>query len=221
MMKTQKLYRFAFALIVLVSIPAQAEQVLRFKGIDDQSNVRVDGTSTVHDWTVKSQTLGGQLDFKFDLPADASTQAIREAIVANPQAYVDVMVAVKSLKSGKKDMDKKMYAALKADEEPTIRYHLTKLTLAEGTKASQEQFDIKTVGSLTIAGETRDVEIPMVLKVVDPQHLTISGNLEMKMTDFKVKPPEALFGAIKSRDNIKVTFEWSTVRVTAQQAIGQ
>ena len=220
-MKTQNLYRFALALIVLVSIPARAEQVLRFKGVDNQSNVRVDGTSTVHDWTVKSQTISGQLDFKFDLPADASTQSIREAIVANPQAYVDVMVEVKSLKSGKKDMDKKMYGALKGDEEPTIRYHLKKLTLAQGTKASQEQFDISTVGDLTIAGETREVDIPMVLKVVDPQHLTISGNLNMKMTDFKVKPPEALFGAIKSGDKIKVSFEWSTARVSAQPASGQ
>jgi polyisoprenoid-binding protein YceI len=220
-MKTQNIRWFALTLIVLASIAARAEQVLRFQGIDNQSTVRVDGTSTVHDWTVKSPTIGGQLDFKFDLPADASTQAIRDAIVANPQAYVDVMVEVKSLKSGKKDMDKKMYTALKGNEEPTIRYSLTKLTLAKDTKANQEQFEISTVGSLTIAGETREVEIPMVLKVVDPQHLTISGNLNMKMTDFKVKPPEALFGAIKSGDQIKVSFEWNTARVIAPQTKGQ
>ena len=31
----------------------------------------------------------------------------------------------------------------------------------------------------------------------------------MKMTDFKVKPPQAMLGAIKSGDRIKLGFEWN------------
>ena len=39
--------------------------------------------------------------------------------------------------------------------------------------------------------------------------LTRSGETAMKMTDFKVKPPQAMLGAIKSGDRIKLGFEWN------------
>ena len=71
---------------------------------------------------------------------------------------------------------------------------------------------------MTIAGVTRDVQIPMTLKVVDKSHLRISGKLGMKMSDFKVKPPHALFGMIKSGDAINVSFEWNTVRENLAEA---
>jgi hypothetical protein len=43
----------------------------------------------------------------------------------------------------------------------------------------------------------------------------------MKMTTFKMRPPEAMMGAIKSDDNIKVAFEWNTSRAPVAQVVSQ
>jgi polyisoprenoid-binding protein YceI len=200
------------ALVVAVAQPLRAEQVERFDGLTRQSEVRVDGTSTVHDWTVKSPTISGSISFRINVAESASTQEVREAIVANPNAEADVTIEVRSLKSGKKDMDQKMYEAMKTDRHPQIQYQLTKFELAEGTKADQAEFDVETTGNLTIAGVTREYRMPMRLAVVDANRLRISGETAMRMTDFKVKPPQAMLGMIKSGDRIKVRFEWNVVR---------
>ena len=96
------------------------------------------------------------------------TQAILFALIlllilagiwALMQGVTDIMRAfqVRSLKSGKKDMDQKMYEAMKTDRHPQIQYQLTKFELAEGTKADQAEFDVETTGNLTIAGVTRRI----------------------------------------------------------------
>lgn len=214
-----KIAALSFAVVISLGAVVRAEGVARFESIPDKSKVTVDGTSTLHDWTVKSPNISGHIAFKFDVPADAPAQVIREAIVANPNAEVDVTIEVKSLKSGDKAMDKKMYEALKRDDHPTITYRLTKLELAKDTTAEQSRFDVQTTGELTIAGTTKEFSMPMVLEVVDAQHLRISGQTPMKMTTYKVKPPEAMMGMIKSGDKIKVAFEWNTTRVHAPQAV--
>jgi hypothetical protein len=212
---TFKIVTVSFTMAVLLGAVVRAGGTARFESIPDKSKVTVDGTSTLHDWTVKSPNISGSITFKFDVPADAPVQLIRERIVANPDADVDVTIKVKSLVSGDKAMDKKMYEALKSDDNPSITYKLTKLELAAGTKAEQSKFEVKTSGKLTIAGTTKDLEMSMVLEVVDSQHLRISGETPMKMTTYNVKPPTALAGMIKSADKIKVTFEWNSVRVAA------
>jgi hypothetical protein len=195
-----------------------AEQVERFDGLTGRSEVRVDGTSTVHDWTVKSTTISGSIYFKIDVAKDAPVREVREAIIANPNAEASVAIEVRSLKSGKKDMDQKMYEAMKTDRHPQIQYELTKFELAEGTKPDQETFDANTVGRLTIAGFTKEYRMPMRLTVVDADNLRISGETEMRMTDFKVKPPQAMLGMIKSGDRIKVRFEWNVHRAEKKAA---
>jgi polyisoprenoid-binding protein YceI len=203
-----------FIAMALGAGPAWAEEVVRFASVPDKSSVRVDGTSTLHDWTVKTPSISGHIDFSIDLPMDATAQQIREAIVGNPKIEAAVEIAVDTMKSVQNDkkMDKKMYEALKRDRNPSINYKLTKFELAASARADQEEFEVRTTGDLSIAGATRELQIPMVLTVVDSQHLRISGSLVMKMTDFNVNPPEALLGMIKSGDRIKVAFEWNTAR---------
>jgi polyisoprenoid-binding protein YceI len=210
---TSQLALFAMAMIAIAQ-PLRAEKVERFEGHPDESEVRVDGTSTMHDWTVRSPTISGAITFKIEVKSDATTQQVRESIIAHPDAEAVVAIGVRSLKSDKKDkgMDAKMYEAMKADSYPKIEYKLTKFILAKGTKAEQEEFDVDTTGDLTIAGVTRHLQMPMRLIVVNKDNLQITGETNMKMTDFKVKPPQALLGAIKSGDKIRVSFTWNVRR---------
>jgi hypothetical protein len=213
-MKPTTTYRFLLtALAVLIAQPLFARETsTKFEAMPFQSSVRVDGTSNVHDWHVKGIEIGGQITFKADVPPGATVKQVREAIIAKPSAAADVTIRVKSLESGKKDMDKKMYGAMNADSIPTIQYQLKELALMEDARADQEVFDVWTSGTLTINNVARELKMPMRLTVVDGKHLRISGETAMKMTDYKVKPPTALLGAIRAGDQIKVRFEWNVVR---------
>jgi hypothetical protein len=201
--------RIVLSAIFLVGI-VRAD--VRFEAVPDKSSVQVDGTSSLHDWTVKSSTINGHLDLKADVPADATPQKLREAIIANPKAEIAVEIPVDKITSDKKDMDKKMYAALKQQQSPTITYTLTKLEIPKDAKADQEEMKVQTTGNLTVAGATKEVQIPMTLKLADAKNLKLSGNIELKMTDFGIKPPEAMLGMVKADDAVKVQFEWNTAR---------
>ena len=216
-------YRILLAALMLcIARPLLAKDAsLKFEAMPYQSSVLVDGTSNVHNWDVKSISIGGSITFTADVPADATPKQVREAILAKPSAAAEVKIEVKSLESGKKDkdMDKKMYEAMNADRVPTIQYQLKELVLMEDTRADQQVFDAWTSGTLTINNVARELKMPMQLTVVDGQHLRISGKTALKMTDFKVKPPTALLGAIRSGDRIEVRFEWNVVRATPEPAV--
>jgi polyisoprenoid-binding protein YceI len=212
--KAKYLHAACIALMLLVATTVRAQSVVRFEADPDKSKVRVDGTSTVHDWHVETPSINGYIEFKIDVPADADTETIRKAIVANPQATCEVAIASKSLKSEKKDMDKKMYESLKADRHQDILYQLTAIELKD-PKADSNEFKVKTTGNLSIAGVTRELKMQMTLNVVDATHLRVTGELWMNMSDFKLKRPEAMLGMIKAGDGINIQFEWNTVRAAA------
>ena len=51
----------------------------------------------------------------------------------------------------------------------------------------------------------------MITKV-DDKKLKVAGATKLKMTDFKIDPPapKIALGAIKTGDDVKLTFEWLT-----------
>src|SRR5688572_13555085 len=94
--------------LCLAFLNSAAHADVRFEAVPDKSSARVDGTSSLHDWTVKTTNISGHIELKGDVPADATAQQLREAIIANPKPEIAVEIPVDSIKSDKKDMDKKM-----------------------------------------------------------------------------------------------------------------
>src|SRR5262245_52264702 len=84
------------------------------------SKVKLDGTSTIHDWTVESGIMGGFIEFESDYPLDPSKPNADTKITPK----VQVNVPVSSLKSGKKPMDEIMHDNLKIKDNPAIKYTL-------------------------------------------------------------------------------------------------
>src|SRR5690349_19652192 len=83
------------------------------------SQVKIDGTSTLHDWTIMGALIRGtlELDSKF----------VAEPTKAQPgkiNAKADVAIPVRTLKSGKQSMDNVTYQAMALPQFPMIEYHL-------------------------------------------------------------------------------------------------
>jgi len=155
------------------------------------SNVLVDGTSNIHDWTINAENTGGVLTVNFD---DGKLKEIEK---------LEFTVVAESLMSGKSAMDKNTYKALNTDKYKNITYTLEKVNSIE--KVSGNNYKVKTTGCLTIAGVKNNINLNFDLNS-NSSHLVLTGQYKINMTDYGVEAPTAMFGTIKTGENVVVKF---------------
>jgi polyisoprenoid-binding protein YceI len=175
------------------------------------STMKINGTSTVHDWTVESGIIGGFVEFESEAALDTSKTA------SDVKAKVEVSIPARSIKSGKKLMDEIMHDALKVKDHSSIKYTLKEIKPQERKAGEPLKFDTK--GDLTVAGVTKPIDMVVTL-VPEGNKLKANGSKQLKMTDFGIKPPSPAvgLGLIKTADEVTVTFEWNTVKKEAKTA---
>src|SRR3954462_11594540 len=88
------------------------------------SLMKVEGTSTIHDWVVECKVIGGQMELDSNFPLDPSKEPPKDLTVT---PKVDVTIPVRQLKSGKSLMDTVMHNAMNAETNPTIKYTLLEM----------------------------------------------------------------------------------------------
>ncbi|HEX6098767.1 MAG TPA: YceI family protein [Thermoanaerobaculia bacterium] len=174
--------------LALAAFAASAEKFLGANG----SVVRIEGTSTLHAWTMETPAVAGQIN----APTPDNWNAPAKAVVTIPVA---------SIKSEHAKMDKLMAEALKAKAHPEIRFEMTSAT---PRNASDNAFVLETKGKLTIAGVTRDVAFDVQGSRNADGKYTLAGHTPIKMSQYGIKPPTAMMGTIKTGDDVKVTFRW-------------
>jgi hypothetical protein len=103
-----------------------------------------------------------------------------------------------------------MYGALNQRNHPKLRYELTEVTAVR--RESPTRFAIDTKGNLTVAGKTCVLSTPMNVELTSDRTLVVTAKFGTQMTDFGVKPPEALGGMVKSYNKVVVTVTWSVSR---------
>ena len=161
------------------------------------------GTSTVHDF--KSQTSRLDVTFSCDPArgpaATTGAEAIDGLIRAQGVTAIDVVVAVTGLKSGKEGLDKNMYKALLAEQHPEIRFKVADYQVGAATDSAGTPID--TRGTLTVAGVEREITMSAVARR-EGDAIRIRGSVPLLMTQFGIKPPKMMLGAIKTSDKVVV-----------------
>jgi polyisoprenoid-binding protein YceI len=155
--------------------------------------VTIKGTSTMHDW--ESDVTQVSLSGEFTL--DGTT--LKSINTANLE------MQTKSIKSKKQSsmMDNRTYSTLKADQNPKIKFALTKVN---SLKANGAEYAISLNGNLTLAGSTLNTELTMKAKVLSNNILEFSGTKKLKMSDYGIKPPSFMMGALKVGDEVTITY---------------
>lgn len=169
---------------ILPEVEAQKVQKVNMTG----STMVIKGTSNLHDWESKVQQISGQVTTK----TNGNTL---ESLTS-----VTITIPVSSIKSGKSIMDSKTYDALNNEKFPSI-------TFIAGTGSIQAGNVISTSGKLTVAGVTRDVTLKVTYSVAADGQLKVKGSTKFKMTDFKVNPPTALLGTLKTGNEVEIVFD--------------
>jgi polyisoprenoid-binding protein YceI len=157
----------------------------QYKLDSNLSNIYIDGTSTLHDWTSTVEEMSGTMNVE---ESDGSLTKIRS---------INISIPVKSIKSGKSGMDKNTYNALDESNHPQIVYKLKTYSIGDN--------ELTLNGEMTIAGTTKMVKIRTPYEIKD-NVIEIEGKHSMKMTDFNVDPPTAVMGTIKTGDEVVVRF---------------
>ncbi|MFB9056361.1 YceI family protein [Mariniflexile ostreae] len=189
MLKLKKMNRImlkVFALFLLTSSIGQAQE---FNLNNQESSLKVLGTSNVHDWELEAENLRGKISFK----------NLNECIIE----ACNIEVTVEGLKSGKSSMDKNTFKALKSEKHKTISFKLVEVKTVENKDAGK--FSVQSVGDLTIAGVKKRVDLNFILNHTEGK-VNLTGEKKIKMTDFNVDPPKAMFGAITTGDEVLIKF---------------
>lgn len=172
--------------------------------------VLMDGTSSIHDWTVEGAIIKGFFEVEQAFLTDKSLKSVKSLMTkeANPKA--EISIPVRSLKSGKQKMDEIMLDAMKGTAHKEIVYTLKEMVV-KGEVAASGAAKFDTKGDLTVAGTTKPCEMEVALERVDDTKLKFIGATKLKMTDFGITPPSPQIpgmDVIKTGDDITIKFEW-------------
>ena len=185
------------ALLTLIAGVARAQDTR--VPVNPESKLWIDGTPNLHEWSCKAT----QLDATVELDASAAARVS----AAPPKALkaVEVKVPVRSLKCNHGGMDGNVYKALKADDAPEISYIMASFEASPGDGA--DSFVVHAVGTLTIAGKENKIDMDVKATRLPDGTVKATGVVPVKMTDYGIKPPTAIFGRLKTGDEVKVNFE--------------
>ncbi len=156
--------------------------------------VDIHGTFSIHSWSERIEKVSGDMEGSLNTDGSVDVSSIR--IVMGARSIKGDMGSV---------MNNKTYKALKAEANPDITFLLTvpiRLTQLNG--------DGKTAtlqGNLTLAGVSRPVIMLVRSFKVVKGTMSFEGEQKIRMTDFGVKPPSALFGTMRASPDITIDFK--------------
>lgn len=191
-MNNSKKFWLVLGSFLMMIFTAQVSLAQTYKVNDAASKLEVLGTSNIHDWEIEAEDFQGSLSAELD-----GGQLVKIS-------QLDFTVIAESLKSGKSGMDKNTYKALETGKNPKITYKLEKVNNIDCTSGSKCK--VTTTGYLTIAGTKKLTDLTFDATVAGDK-ITLTGSKSLKMSEYKVDPPTAMFGAITTADEVKVDFK--------------
>lgn len=161
----------------------------------EESEVRVEGTSSLHDWSAEGTSIAGMMEITGGgglLDGGTLTKG-------------NLTIPVGGLDTDNNTMNKKMRAALKADTYSTITYQLVSATLTGAPEGNS--FQILATGELTLAGVSKTIEVKLDGQDLGGGKLRLIGSYALQMTEYGMKPPSAMLGTIKTGDMVTIHFD--------------
>ncbi len=200
-MKTAKISAIRCFLLVGISMLAAQGIAQETFQVQPSSTFSIVGSSNIRDWEAQAGDLSGTVtlsgDFlKKDIPKTGSK------IDA-----VSLKIPVASIDGGRGDiMNGKIRTALQAETHPNVSYQLTSASVTGVSDKAQGIFDLSATGNLTIGGVTRDLTMNLKGQKKADGSYTFFGSKPMKMSQFEIEAPSALFGQLQTEDDIAIRF---------------
>jgi polyisoprenoid-binding protein YceI len=170
-----------------------AQSVYKLNGSKEIA-MKLSGTSTLHKWDMNATIFSGKASFVFKPGSETELTSLKS---------LSFILLVANLSSGEKGLDKNAYKALKTGQFKDIVYKLASATVSPETG---DKYLLKTHGDLTIAGVTKEVTMDVTCVVNSEGLITCTGVHTLNMTDYGVKPPKFMLGAMTTGDAVTLSY---------------
>jgi polyisoprenoid-binding protein YceI len=181
----------SYWLILFLSAPVFRIAAAEIKNAQlSEINLILSGTSSLKDWEMTSKKGEGKAEFIF---SDNKVSSIK---------YLTFSMRGEDLKSGKDEMDQKAYKSLKTDTHPYIKFILGG---ARDFLISGEQLKLKVSGSLTMAGVTKEIHLPVDGRILK-DGAWFSGSVSLSMKEYNIDPPIFMRGVLKTGDIVTISY---------------
>jgi polyisoprenoid-binding protein YceI len=149
-----------------------------------------------HNPTLALRDFEGEARFTPDSPDDAALQ-----FRVRPAAF-DVTGDVKA--SDRRDIERETKEnVLETERFPDVVFESKHVS---ANKAAEGSYRVEVSGSRNLHGVTRETNVPALVSVLGDT-LRAYGEVPIRQTDFGIRPVKAMGGALKVKDEVKLTFE--------------
>ncbi len=180
-----KIIRTALALVFFISSFSVLAQT-SYKQAAEGNMIHISGTSNLHDWELKSEAIKCKADLYIE---NGEITGIKKIVVT---------MDAQTLKSSKSGLDKNAYRTMSvSDDNPLISF----ISFEMGPNGGAS-------GIMKIAGgDDIDMELPFTYEFKGDK-LHITSDSEVTFTQFGMKAPSIMAGAIKTAEEVqlKITF---------------
>jgi YceI-like domain len=169
------------------------------------ASLELDGDSTLHKYSAKAQGMEGALGID---PARVATAAqasdLETLILGHFIKTFHLILPVNKLSSGEKGLDDNMRKALKGSQYKDIQFQMDSYDVLPSSTGGAA---LKVIlhGRLSLAGVERKIDVAAA-GVPIQDGIRMSGSKDLLMTDYQIKPPTMMLGAIKTANLITVKF---------------
>ena len=170
--------------------------------LTEKSAITIHGTSTLHDW----KATVPKYEASFEATDAAAKKKLKtETIFESATLKFDV----ETIDGGRgPSMNKKIKAALKSTEHPHIVFKLKEPAQIKAiTDKNDETFILEAIGELSMAGASKNITMQLEGQRLADQSFAFKARIPLKMSDFSIEPPSAMFGQIVTKDDIEVEFD--------------
>ena len=178
--------------------------------IEPQSNLYLKGTTNINSFECVALDAFPVQDISGTLYPSAGKASLKGAEIA---------LTVKKLDCDNSKINRDLCDALNEEEYPVIgiRFHGARL---KSFDLHKDWVDIEADATLTISGVAKRVTLHAKGKELSKGAYQFIGSKEIKMSDFGVDPPTALFGLIQVDDEVSIHLDVVT-RTVVKSRSGQ
>lgn len=202
-MISRSAYRFLAALALLSVLSGfrfGADQVFLDYSytIESGSKLSIEGTSNINSF---------ECFCKDNIPPKtAKLQIVNPTTIRFQNASLSLRT--KALDCDNNKMNSDLCDALKADDYPNIIIQFHDALIVRGSlDDAVSGADLRMQASMIITDVTKKVTLDVTAKKLGPGRYKFVCAKKLKMTDFNIDPPTALFGLIRVRDEITVNID--------------
>ena len=190
----KKLITTTFLMMFLAGSVLAQDVTLNIQG---QPQMHIDGEANVRSWDAAVEQVEGRL-----VIAQVEEMTL-ENMTPDLFKEMTLTIPVKSIESGSGGLTRNIHKYLNADDHPNITFTLNEVNEIE---VQGESALITATGTINANGVDQEVTMQVTASLNADGSVNFQGEQDLLMTSFNIEPPTAVFGTVRARDEMVISY---------------